>query len=160
MGTRPTIRSRLFISKQGWTCGAAEERGVDVGSGVRAFSAAPGVDEGEDGESSGVDGEAGAEAVAEVVDADVAAAESDFCFVGGEERADGEFAERVLDGATEEEQVGAAETVVGIAGQDGRAVEIGAANGGHEVEGDLASFPCEGLRDEGAEIDGAFELAG
>lgn len=42
----------------------------------------------------------------------------------------------MLDGASEEDEVGRTETVVGIAGEDGVAVDVRAAGGGIEVEGD------------------------
>src|SRR3569833_209044 len=109
------------------------------------FAAAPGIDEREDGKPAGVDCESGAEAMAQVIEADVTSAQSDFCLIGGEKRSDGKLAERVLDGASIEEQVRTAEAIVGIAGQDGRAVEIGAANGWHEVVGLLTSFAGECL---------------
>src|SRR3569833_1803000 len=123
------------------------------------FAAAPGIDEREDRKPAGVDCESGAEAMAQVSEADVTSAQSDFCLIGGEKRSDGKLAKRVLDGASKEEQVRTAEAIVGIAGQDGRAVEIGAANSKQEEEKHQTPKAGERLRDEDAKVDGAFEFS-
>jgi len=127
---------------------------------VVAFVSAPGEEEIDNGKASGLDGEAGTVGVAEIVQVDVVALQADLSLVGGEGDADGEFAEGVLDAFAEEDEVGSAEAVVGIAGEHGVAVDVGAADGGGEIEGYNAAAVGEGFGDEGAEGDGALELLG
>lgn len=123
-----------------------------------AFAASPGEEKIDDGEAAGVDGDACGKGVAEVVEGDVVAVHAYLGFVDGEEKARGEFAQRVLEGFAQEEKVGCAEAVVGVAGEDGLAIEVGAADGGIEVEGDHASGVGDGAGHEEADGDGTFEV--
>ncbi len=94
-----------------------------------AFIASPGEEQIEDRQSPGANGQSDAEGMTEVVEADVVAAQRDLAFVDGEESTDGKFPDGVFEGAAKEQKVGAAEPVVGIAGEHRAAVDVGAADG-------------------------------
>src|ERR1700755_2978998 len=93
-----------------------------------------------------------------MIDADVVPAQSDLASVDGEESANGKFADGVLKCAAEEQKIGSAEAIVGIAGQHRSAVDVGAADGGREVEGHNAAAPGDRLGQESAQFYLSFEF--
>jgi hypothetical protein len=98
--------------------------------------------------------------VAKVIEAHVVAGRGDLSFIDREECTDGKFSNGVFEGAAEEEEIRSSETVVGVAGEHRVAVDVGAADGGREVEGHDASAVCDRLGQEGAQVDRSFELLG
>lgn len=105
-----------------------------------------------------MEGETGAKTVAEVIEADVVATEANFCRVGGKQRADRQRAERVFDDAAKEEEIRAAIAIVRVAGKDRCAIQIGAADCGGEVEGDLAVLACKGFGNERPQTNRPFKF--
>src|ERR1017187_6560361 len=98
------------------------------------------------------------ERVSEVIDADVVAAQADLAFVDGEDGADGYLAERVFQRALKEQQVWTAEAIVRVAGEHGSAVDVGAADGGREVERHVAAAVGERFGQKSTQRDRSFEL--
>src|ERR1700736_6132247 len=98
--------------------------------------------------------------MAEVIEADVVSAQGDLASVDGEEASEGKFSDGVFDAAAEEDEIGSAEAVVGIAGEHRVAVDVGAADGGREVEGHDASAIGNRFGEEGAQCDRSFEFLG
>ena len=64
----------------------------------------------------------------------------------------------VLEGFAEEQEVGGAEAVVRVAGEDGLAVEVGAADGGIEVKGYDIPGIGDGASHKQADTDRAFKI--
>jgi hypothetical protein len=123
-----------------------------------AFISTPGKEEVNHRKTTGVEGEASCKSMLQVVEGDVVAVEADFSLIDGEEEAGGEFAQGLLEGPTEEQKVGGSKAVVGIASQDRLSVQVGAADGGVEVERDNATGVRDGACHQEANIDGAFEI--
>ena len=118
-----------------------------------SFVASPGEEEIDDGDAAGVECEAGGVASGEVTEVDIVAAEARFGGIDGEEQAEWELAQGLLEGAAHEEQVGRSEAIVGIAWEHGLIVEVGAADGGIKVKGDSASGFGLGFYEEEPEGD-------
>src|SRR5690349_6987905 len=110
-----------------------------------AFIATPCKQEIDHRQSAGVDRDAGSEAVPKMAEVNIVASECDLCLVDAEEKTDRNFTEALLICAIDEQQVGSAEAVVRIAGQDGLAVDVGSADGGVEIKGHHTASAGNGL---------------
>ena len=66
----------------------------------------------------------------------------------------------MLDGAAEQYQVGGAEAVIWVAGEDGVAVDIGAARSGVEVEGNCVASRGGAAGQQKPQANGALVVDG
>src|SRR5665213_2958544 len=140
------------------TSRAAQQGRIDRGRGVVALRAAPGEQERDHGKSAGMHRKTRAEGMTEMAETDVVAAQSDLAFVDCKQDADRKLPERVLYASAKEENVRAAEAVVGIAGEHCGSIDVGAADGGRKVERDDTAATRKRFRYEGSQGDGAFKL--
>src|SRR5580704_1342596 len=90
--------------------------------------------------------DAGRVAMGQMVEAKITRCQAHEALVEHQLDANGELADGVFEGSAQEHQIGSAETVVGVAGEQGGAVDVGAAERRIEVERHACSASVERRR--------------
>ena len=105
-----------------------------------------------------MDGEPNGIAVAKIGEIDVVAVETDLGFIDGEVCSQWEFGYGVFERLVQQDQIGSAEAVIGIAWEQRLAVDVRAADGRVEVEGHGAMRVGNRASHEQPDADGAFMI--